>query len=148
MRFIVHQLRDGEDELILNYRELNREVEEVLAFMEKHERRLTGRLDGETVFFSPKDILYVEKVDDRTFAYTMEHVIQLDLSLAMVEIILDDDSFFRCSKSMIINVRRIDRLKSLPSNRIDATMQSGEHILISRTYASDFRKLLRGGMKS
>lgn len=57
---------------------------------------------------------------------------------------LDDEKFFRCSKSMIININRVERLKSLPSNRIDATMQGGEHIMISRTYASDFRRLLRG----
>lgn len=144
MRFSVHQICNGEDELILNYRQMNKEVEEVIAFMERHDRRLVGRLDGEMVIFSPKDILYIEKVDDKTFAYTMEQVIQLELSLAMVESVLDDECFFRCSKSMIINVRRVERLKSLPSNRIDATLQSGEHVLISRTYASDFRKLLKG----
>ena len=54
--------------------------------------------------------------------------------------------YFRCSKSMIINVNKVEMLKSMPSNRIDATLVSGEHIIISRTYASDFRKLLKGEM--
>lgn len=36
MRYTVHQINDGEDELILNYQELNAEVEAVLVFMEKH----------------------------------------------------------------------------------------------------------------
>ena len=144
MRFSVHQISEGEDELILKYRQMNSEVEEVLAFMERHEKKLVGKIDGETIIFQPEEILYIEKVDEKTFAYTLEHVIQMDVSLSMAEMILDDESFFRCSKSMIINVNRVERLKSLPSNRIDATLQSGEHIIISRTYASDFRKLLRG----
>lgn len=144
MRFSVCQISEGEDELILKYRQMNSEVEEVLAFMERHEKKLVGKIDGETIIFQPEEILYIEKVDDKTFAYTLEHVIQMDVSLSMAEMILDDESFFRCSKSMIINVNRVERLKSLPSNRIDATLQSGEHIIISRTYASDFRKLLRG----
>lgn len=144
MRFSVHQISEGEDELILNYRQMNSEVEEVLAFMERHEKKLVGKIDGETIIFQPEEILYIEKVDEKTFAYTLEHVIQMDVSLSMAEMILDDERFFRCSKSMIINVNRVERLKSLPSNRIDATLQSGEHIIISRTYASDFRKLLRG----
>lgn len=144
MRFSVHQISEGEDELILKYRQMNSEVEEVLAFMERHEKKLVGKIDGETIIFQPEEILYIEKVDDKTFAYTLEHVIQMDVSLSMAEMILDDERFFRCSKSMIINVNRVERLKSLPSNRIDATLQSGEHIIISRTYASDFRKLLRG----
>ena len=144
MRFSVCQISEGEDELILKYRQMNSEVEEILAFMERHEKKLVGKIDGETIIFQPEDILYIEKVDEKTFAYTLEHVIQMDVSLSMAEMILDDERFFRCSKSMIINVNRVERLKSLPSNRIDATLQSGEHIIISRTYASDFRKLLRG----
>ena len=144
MRFSVCQISEGEDELILKYRQMNSEVEEVLAFMERHEKKLVGKIEGETIIFQPEEILYIEKVDDKTFAYTLEHVIQMDVSLSMAEMILDDERFFRCSKSMIINVNRVERLKSLPSNRIDATLQSGEHIIISRTYASDFRKLLRG----
>ena len=144
MRFSVCQISEGEDELILKYRQMNSEVEEVLAFMERHEKKLVGKIDGETIIFQPGEILYIEKVDEKTFAYTLEHVIQMDVSLSMAEMILDDERFFRCSKSMIINVNRVERLKSLPSNRIDATLQSGEHIIISRTYASDFRKLLRG----
>ncbi len=144
MRFSVCQISEGEDELILKYRQMNSEVEEVLAFMERHEKKLVGKIDGETIIFQPEEILYIEKVDEKTFAYTLEHVIQMDVSLSMAEMILDDERFFRCSKSMIINVNRVERLKSLPSNRIDATLQSGEHIIISRTYASDFRKLLRG----
>ena len=144
MRFSVRQISEGEDELILKYRQMNSEVEEVLAFMERHEKKLVGKIDGETIIFQPEEILYIEKVDEKTFAYTLEHVIQMDVSLSMAEMILDDERFFRCSKSIIINVNRVERLKSLPSNRIDATLQSGEHIIISRTYASDFRKLLRG----
>lgn len=144
MRFSVHQISEGEDELILKYRQMNTEVEEILAFMEGHEKKLMGKLEGETIIFQPEEILYIEKVDEKTFAYTLEHVIQMDVSLSTAELILDDEKFFRCSKSMIINVNRVERLKSLPSNRIDATLQGGEHIMISRTYASDFRKLLRG----
>jgi len=45
---------------------------------------------------------------------------------------------------MIINIDKVKELKSLSSNRIDALLINGEHILISRTYASDFRKRLRG----
>lgn len=144
MRYIINQISAGEDELILNYQHLNPEVEAALAFMEKKPQKLLGKIQGETIVFSPEDILYVEKVDDKTFAYTVDHVIQLDMSLYSVELLLDDERYFRCSKSMIVNVQKVEKLKSMSSNRIDVTLSNGEHIMISRTYASDFRKLLRG----
>lgn len=144
MKYTVNKMASCENELILNYSTECPEVEAALSFMEKNQHKLVGRVDGETVIISPADILYVEKVDDKTFAYTANKVVQLDLSLYSLEVLLDDISFFRCSKSMIVNVRKVVKLKSMSSNRIDAVLESGEHIIISRTYASDFRKLLRG----
>ena len=144
MRYTINQINYGEDELILKYQQLNSEVKAVLAFMEKNQKKLMGKSNGETVVFSPDDILYVEKVDNRTFVYTADNEIQLDMSLYSIELMLNDERYFRCSKSMIINVNKVERLKSMSSNRIDVTLVSGEHIIISRTYASDFRKLLKG----
>lgn len=144
MRYIIHQRNGGEDELILNYQQLNPEVEAVFDFMEKNQQRLSGKKNGETILFSPEEILYVEKVDDKTFAYTADNELQLDMSLYSVELMLNDERYFRCSKSMIVNVSKVKRLKSMSSNRIDATLENGEHIIISRTYASEFRRLLKG----
>lgn len=144
MRYTINRIKTGEDELILNYQQTSAEVEAVLAFMESQQKKLVGRAEGETIVFSPQEILYIEKVDEKTFAYTMDKVIQLDLSLATAELILDDEKYFRCSKSMIVNVGKVEQLRSMPSNRIDATLASGEHIIISRTYAADFRRLLKG----
>lgn len=81
MRYIIHQRNEGEDELILNYQQLNPEVEAVFDFMEKNQQRLSGKKNGETILFSPEEILYVEKVDDKTFAYTADNELQLDMSL-------------------------------------------------------------------
>ena len=107
-------------------------------------RFVSQKKDGDTVSVIPGDILYIESVDDRIFAYTAGDVIRLEGSLAGIIQKLNDDRFFRCSKSMIINIDKVERLRSLSSNRIDATMEGGEHILISRTYASEFRRILKG----
>lgn len=144
MRYIINQIQTGEDELILNYREMNEEIENIMSFMGQGRKKLQGKCDGEVIVFAPEEILYVEKVDEKTFVYTMNRVIQVDLPLYSLERFLDDIHFFRCSKSMIVNVNKVEKLKSLSSNRIDTTLVNGEHILISRTYATEFRKLLKG----
>lgn len=144
MKYIVNKIDSGEDELILNYVELNNEVESAINFMNFNRKKLSGRCNGETVCFSSNEILYVEKVDDKTFVYTIDKEIQVDMSLYSLEVLLDNRGFFRCSKSMIVNVDKVMKLKSMPSNRIDVTLENAEHIIISRTYASDFRRLIRG----
>ena len=144
MKYTINQITEGEDELILNYLELNEEIEGILAFMRKEGKRLIGWKDKEQVVIPLEDLLYMESVDSKTFAYTEAEVYRVNYSLLQLEVLLQDVKFFRCSKSMIMNIDRVVSLKSLSSNRIDAVMRNGEHIMISRTYASDFRKRLRG----
>lgn len=144
MKYIINHNTSGEEELILNYVNLSGEVENIIRFMNGKKTRLVGKIDDQTVTVNPKDIIYIESVDEKTFAYTEKSVIKLDFSLTRLEELLDEISYFRCSKSIIININKVLSLKSLPSNRIDAVMQGDYHIIISRKYASEFRRILKG----
>ncbi len=143
MKIQIEQISSGEDEITIKYRELTPKIQRILDVVNAGSTKLYGKLEGETVSINPSDILYIESVDEKTFAYTKKDVVRLDGSLAGMLEVLDDIRFFRCSKSMIINIEKVERLKSMSSNRIDATIEGGEHVLISRTYASEFRKILR-----
>ncbi len=145
MKINISRIDSGEEELTLRYREVTPMVKRILDAVNGENHRLVGRKDDGQVVVDTADILYIESVDDKTFAYTETDVVRVDSTLQGISEALDDVGFFRCSKSMIINVDKVRVLKSLSSNRIDATLENGEHILISRTYASDFRKLLKGG---
>ena len=144
MKYTIEQIAKGEDELILRYRRLNSEVEEALRFMNAPPKKLIGTKDNTQTVIDFADILYAETVDRKTFIYTADDVFRSELTLAQLEEVLNTVNFFRCSKSMIINIDKISTLKSLASNRIDAELCNGEHIIISRTYASEFRKILKG----
>ena len=143
----IRQIDSGEDEIIVRYREQTPEIRRILEAINSGHVKLYGRTEEGAACVSPGDVYYIETVDDRTFAYTQNEVIKLDGSLAKLLEELDDIRFFRCSKSVIINIDKVERLRALASNRIDATMKNGEHIIISRTYASEFRRILKGGRR-
>lgn len=145
MKHTIIQITEGEDEVILKYRRMTPEVEQIYNFLNSGQTKLVGWKDKTQTVLELNKILYIESVDGKTFAYTEEAVLRLDYQLGRLEQILSDINFFRCSKSMIVNIDKVKNLRSLSSNRIDATMCNGEHIMISRTYASDFRKRLKGG---
>ena len=145
MKYTIRQISEGEDEVIIKYRNMTPEVEQIINFLNGVQTKLVGWKEKTLTVLELDKILYIESVDGKTFAYTKEEVLRLDYLLSQLEQLLSDINFFRCSKSMIVNIDKVESLRSLPSNRIDATMCNGEHIIISRTYASDFRKRLRGG---
>ncbi|MBQ8318357.1 MAG: LytTR family transcriptional regulator DNA-binding domain-containing protein [Lachnospiraceae bacterium] len=148
MKYTINNISTGEDEVIVNYLRMTPEIERIVNFIKGEQTKLIGWKDKEQKLIDIKTILYIETVDGNTFAYTEEEVLKLDYTLAQLEQLLNDINFFRCSKSMIINIDKVDSLRSLPSNRIDARMVNGEHIIISRTYASDFRRILRKGAQN
>ena len=144
MKIDIKQISEGEESVVIRYKNLTPTLNKIITVLNGDDNRLRGKTDEGEVFFSPDEILYLESVDDKVFAYTGDKVVRIEGSLSTFMNEQDDESFFRCSKSMVINVGRVSALKSLSSNRIDATMESGEHIIISRRYASDFRRLLKG----
>ena len=144
MKYTIEQIKQGEDELILRYQKPNQEVEFIMNFMSFPDKKLVGFRDGSQVVIDIKQILYIESVDRKTFVYLEDDIVRVEYTLTQLERMLNSVRFFRCSKSMIINIDKVKVLDSLASNRIDATMCNGEHIIISRTYASDFRRRLKG----
>jgi len=144
MNIDIKQINEGEDSVVIRYRELTPQINRILNAVNGDDNRLKGKTDEGEVFVSPDEILYLESVDDKVFVYTGDKIVRIDGSLNSFLSENSDETFFRCSKSMIINVGKVTALKSLSSNRIDATMESGEHIIISRRFASEFRRLLKG----
>lgn len=102
-------------------------------------------LGGETVRVDVVDILYIESVDGRTFIYTETNVLQSKHRLYELEGMLDEGEFFRCSKSTIVNLRKIVKLRPEIARNILATLSNGEVIIVSRRYASRLKTLLKVG---
>ena len=144
MKVDIREITEGEESVVIRYKEPNPTIRRIIGILSDEGQRLWGRINDETVSINTEEVLYLESVDDKVFAYTDDKVLKIDGTLNSFMMEIRDESFFRCSKSMVINVNRVTSLKSLSSNRIDATMEGGEHIIISRRYASEFRRLLKG----
>lgn len=143
----MQPIDSGENEVIIRYIEINREVEDVIraAGGETVGEEKILCADGDKKYMlTTGSVLYIESVDRTTFVYTADGVYKSSLSLQALELAYAEKGFFRCSKSMILNIYRIAELKSEAGGRIDAAMENGEHVIISRSYAKAFRRVLKG----
>lgn len=87
------------------------------------------------------DIYYVESVDKKTFIYTKAECYQTKKRLYELEGELNMN-FLRCSKSMIVNIRKIKFVRSELNGRMYAQLLNGETIVISRSYVKDLKNRL------
>jgi len=55
-------------------------------------------------------------------------------------------SFFRCSKSVVVNLMKIEFMKPALNGRFMATLNNNEKVIISRQYVTELKKKLKGGL--
>ena len=144
MKVTLQQISAGSEEVVIKYKDMTEQIEGIVNYINRQEKKLIGLKEGQQYAIPPQNVIYLESVDGVTYLYTSMEVYRTNLSLAAVEAMYMEEGYFRCSKSMIINIYRITKLKSESGNRIDAMMDNGEHVIISRRYAKELRRILRG----
>lgn len=90
----------------------------------------------------PKQVYYFEAVDNRVFAYCEKWVFEIKKKLYELERQFENTDFIRVSKSVIVNLTKIQRLTPAFNSRFEALLKNGEKIIISRQYVPDMKKKL------
>lgn len=147
MKITMQQVEKGCEEIVIRYSEKNAEVSAVLELLEARSAQMCGTHEdtGDSVMFPISDIYYFESVDSVLYAYLRDAVYRVEGRLDSIADRYASHGFARSSRVMAVNLYRIDRLKSIGAGRILATMENGENIEISRKYAGELRRRLRGG---
>lgn len=141
---IVH--RPGEVRVTVEGPTDSTEFQRIVAILEHVPDQLWA-LDEQknTVAVEPSSILWAETVEEKLFVYTPDAMFQAACSLSSLELRWEAVGLFRCGKSTVVNLNAVCALRSRPGGRIEALLQSGEKIMISRRYAPALREKLQGG---
>lgn len=148
MKVLIKRIENNEEQRVEIYcRECDEKIKRLKHYVEDLDTRIEGKDKSETVFINASDILYFESVDNKVFIYTRDTVLETDKKLYELETMLDSRDFFRCSKSVIVNINKIVSLKPEITRNISATMDNKEVIEISRRYVKALKVLLSIGAK-
>lgn len=91
---------------------------------------------------SLKDILYFEADAELVFAYTAKEIFQVKQRLYQVESFSRNAGIVRASKSYLVNLNKIQSVRTALNSRLYAKMPNGEEVLISRKYAPALKEAL------
>lgn len=129
-------------QIIIKCRQIDNEVIRLKSHIELFDSKLSAKKGNELYFISSSDVLYFESVDNRTFLYTTNDVMEINQRLYELENMLMDKDFARISKSLIVNINKIQSLKPELNRTILATMCNNEQLSISRKYVKTIRNIL------
>lgn len=148
--FKYHRPELKQNRIDFYYNRMDQETEDMIEILDSYNKAILGKNNQETKLLQPSDIYYCEMVDRKCYSYLKESVWQVDHSLQMMLDQYSQLGFVRISKSMVINVYKIDRLKSDINMRVNIILQNGETAVLNRTYRNQFYKYLeklRKGME-
>ncbi len=141
----IKQIGAGEQEQVLICcRAVTEEVREIAAFVRSRQGSLSGVRDDEQYEIPVSELYYVEAVDGKTFLYTREQVYETPYRVYELESLLRAKHFLRVSKSMLLNLMKIRSIQPAMNGRLSAVLQSGEEVIISRSYVKDLKSALKG----
>lgn len=142
----ISQIKKDEKERLEIYcHEVSNEITEIVRFVKSRQGQLAGIIEGSQYEIPVSDVFYIEGVDNRVFIYCEKQVYETRQKLYELEEVLKEKHFLRVSKSVLLNLMKIESIKSSLNSRFIALLQSGEQIIVSRKYVPELKKALRGG---
>ena len=90
------------------------------------------------------DIYYIEALENRTFLYLEHDCYESRKRLYEFEELLSGRSFARISKSVIVNMMKIEAIRPALNGRFLCQLKNGEKVIISRKYVPAIKERLRG----
>lgn len=143
MKITIEEIKElKETEITIKCTEISNEILQFINEYKLIDTRLWGVIDKQSYLLNPADIYYIESIDNKVFAYTKNKVYEINQKLYVLENILPNKYFFRASKSMIINISKIVSIKSLFNSKIQANLDNGESVIISRSNVALFKEKL------
>lgn len=132
----------GETELLIKCQKVDETVTRLLSRLNIGIQKINAYQGDKLFLIDPKDVYYFESVDKKTFAYLEKGVLETNLRLYEVMECGFHPSYFRASKSSIINIDKIQSATPLLNGNLLIELFNGEKVLISRRYVLDFNQLI------
>lgn len=134
-----------EEQVLIQCYDVTEDIAEIIRFVKSRDTTLEAYGESRIYHIFLQDIYYIEAVDNKVFAYLENDVYELKSKLYELESTYVGKSFFRCSKSVIINLMKIESIKPALNGRFMAKLKNGETTIISRQYVPQLKEKLKGG---
>lgn len=145
MEVKVRLIEKDKTELVdISCHEITDNIKEIVSFVKMRQGQIAGYIDGEQFELPVTDIFYIESVDDAVFIYCKNQVYETKQKLYEIARQIEQQHFFRVSKSCIVNLMKVKSINPALNGRYLAHLISGEEIIISRKYVPDLKKKLKG----
>ena len=146
MKVCIKKIARKEDEqVIIECVEITPEIRDIHSYITAKGVELSGLADDQHMQrFRLEDVHYFEAVDEKVFAYADEQIYEIKMRLYEAEAAYGKHHFVRCSKSVVLNLMKLESISPALNGRFFAHIKNGEKLMISRQYAGALKQIVMG----
>lgn len=142
MQVNIEKVTDKSQEMaLIKAVEITSDIKNAIELLESGNAGIPVIKDKTTVLCKFSAIYYFESVDKKTFVYTKDDCYETKFKLYEIEE-MSYPYFARCSKAMIVNLKKIRHVSSELGARMNAELLNGENLVIARSYVKDIKRRL------
>ncbi len=141
---IIEDSNIQENHVDLYYGQMDEETVAIRKYLSAFSGQIKGKDEDherEKVLV-PGEILYIEVVDRKTYAYLKDSVWRIPCGLQQFMDMFGCMGFARNHKSMLVNIYHIQELRAQMNMRVNIVMDNGEEIVLNRSYKNEFYRYL------
>lgn len=132
----------NEVEITIKCNGIDESLEKLISSIRLYSSTISCKKGDKVYFLKPEDVLYFDTVDEKVFIYTVNDIYETNLKLYEIEERFMGTGIIRVSKSTVLNIIKIEYVSPLLNGRIEAVLQNGEKVIISRQYVAAFKNKL------
>ena len=143
MRVEQRQVKDQPLTVIVEYPEYDKSVDNLIKKIKNMSISFTGKSDWKTVSIDLSDIYYIENVERKIFLYSRKDVYRYDGSMTDIDSSIADTDLVRISRTCFMNVSHLKEIMQIKNSHLEAVLDNGEKLIVSRKYLKDIKKIFR-----
>lgn len=140
MKIVTRQVPGKPLTVTIEYPEYTESVKGLVKRIESLDISFRAFMDERQMRIALSDVYYLENVDRKVFLYTKGDVFRLDASMQEIDKITEDSDLVRISRTCIMNISHLTEIKQLKNSHLEATLDNGERLIVSRKYLHDIKR--------
>ncbi len=140
MQIITKQTPGKPLTVTVEYPEYTEQVKGLVKKIEGFDISFNAVSEGGQIRIALSDVYYLENVDRKVFLYTKGDVYRLDASMPEISKIIEDSDLVRISRTCVMNTSHLTGIRQLKNSHLEATLDNGEHLIVSRKYLRDIKR--------
>jgi DNA-binding LytR/AlgR family response regulator len=130
-------------EVSIKYPEKNKIVDRLISFVNSLNTKIEGYIVDSIKQINVSDIYYIESIDKKTIVFCENENYQVKSRLFQIHDKLTSKGFVQISKYCILNINKLEKIKTLANSHLEAVLSNGKCLYVTRKYLADIKRILQ-----